>query len=272
MQYDPIKKTLGRFFNRNPLTLRLFYRMLDILLLRTWHVHRALRSFARNNRNKKEVHVLDAGSGFGQYSWYMARKNPRWHITGIDVKEEEVEACNAFFNKTGKQNARFFRGDLRQYVQPESFDLILSVDVMEHIEEDETVFGNFYRSLKPGGMLLINTPSDLGGSDVDNEHDASFIEEHVRDGYSIYEIRDKLARAGFYLTETNYTYGRPGNIAWRISIKFPMMLLNRSKAFLIILPLYYLLTMPLVLLLNLADLHGEHTKGTGLMVQSWKKT
>lgn len=272
MQYEPVKKTLGTFFNRKPFTRRLFYRMLDILLLRTWHVHRALRSYARNNHDKKEIQVLDAGSGFGQYSWYLARKFPRWHITGIDVKEEEVEACNAFFDSTGKQNTRFFQGDLRQFVRPESFDLILSVDVMEHIEEDETVFRNFFRSLKPGGMLLINTPSDLGGSDVHNTHDTSFIEEHVRDGYSTEDIRDKLARAGFQDTKTTYTYGKPGNFAWRISMKLPLILLNRSRAFLIILPLYYLLTMPLVLLLNLADLQGDHKQGSGLMVKSWKKT
>ncbi len=53
----------------------------------------------------------------------------------------------------------------------------------------------FHRSLKNNGVLLISTPSDQGGSDVHNETEESFIDEHVRDGYSIKEITDKLGEA-----------------------------------------------------------------------------
>ncbi len=271
MQYDPIKRTLGHLFVRRALTRRVFYRLLDILLLRSWHIHSALRSFRRIQNNKKEVSVLDAGSGFGQYTWYMARKNPQWRITGIDIKKEEVEACNAFIKKTGRKNVRFVQGDLRNFLSPGSFDLILSVDVMEHIEEDERVFSNFYHSLKPRGMLLVSTPSDQGGSDVQHDDDTSFIEEHVRDGYAIEEINNKLEKAGFKQIETKYTYGKPGSIAWRISMKLPIILLGKSKAFLLLLPFYYLLSMPVVLVLNWADLKGGHKSGTGLMVSARKE-
>ena len=40
--------------------------------------------------------------------------------------------------------------------------------------------------------LLISTPSDKGGSDVHNDDEESFIDEHVRDGYSIKDITEKL--------------------------------------------------------------------------------
>ena len=63
---------------------------------------------------------------------------------------------------------------------------------MEHIEEDVLVFQNFYKSLKNNGILLISTPSDKGGSDVHDDHGESFIDEHVRDGYSIKDITEKL--------------------------------------------------------------------------------
>ena len=68
---------------------------------------------------------------------------------------------------------------------------------MEHIEEDVQVFKNFYNSLKNNGVLLISTPSDKGGSDVHNEHEESFIDEHVRDGYSIKDITEKLITCRF---------------------------------------------------------------------------
>lgn len=270
MQYDPVKQRLGKIFNRRPAFRKLFYRLLDILLLRTWHVHRALRTFSQL-RGSHPVKVLDAGSGFGQYTWYMARKNPHWDITAIDIKEDEVRDCQRFHKEAGRTKTRFLVRDLTRYNEPDAYDLILSVDVMEHIEEDERVFRNFFHSLKPGGMLLISTPSDQGGSDVHHNEGQSFIEEHVRDGYGMEEIRQKLKKAGFDKVACQYTYGKPGNIAWRISMKYPIIWLGRSNVFFFLLPFYYLITMPVVLVLNYADLRNRNKKGTGLLVKAWRK-
>lgn len=270
MQYDPIKAVLGKFFNRRIWLRLLFYRLLDLLLLRTWHVHRALRQFFSKHKQTDSVKVLDAGSGFGQYSWYIASRNPQWNITGIEIKEEQVQDCNHFFHKAKRGNVVFELGDLTRYVVPQSFDLILSVDVMEHIEEDVKVFKNFFNSLKPGGELLISTPSDQGGSGVEHEHDSSFIEEHVRDGYAREEIKEKLNQAGFEEVYIKYTYGWPGNISWRLSMKYPILLLGISKVFFILLPFYYLLVFPFCLLLNFWDVRANHKSGTGLLVKAIK--
>jgi hypothetical protein len=53
-------------------------------------------------------------------------------------------------------------------------------------------------------------------------------------------------------------------------MKYPMLLLNKSKVFFIVLPMYYLVTMPFALLLNVFDVKGSHTTGTGLIVKAWK--
>ena len=270
MEYDPIKRTLGRLFNRWTFTRKLFYRLLDVLLLRTWHIHHEIRKFLRNYPGHEKGRILDAGSGFGQYVYFMARKKPSWQVLGIDVKEEEIDACRDFFSKAGITNARFQVQDLTRYAASEQFDLILSVDVMEHIEEDQQVFANFHASLKPGGMLLISTPSDQGGSDVGHHGESSFIEEHVRDGYSIADITEKLHQAGFARVEARYSYGKPGSISWRLSMKYPILLLGVSKLFLLLLPLYYLVIMPFALVLNYLDLKTKHTHGTGLLVKAWR--
>lgn len=271
MEYDPIKQTLGRLFNRYRFTRKLFYFLLDVLLLRTWHIHREIRRFFRQQKAQQGKQILDAGSGFGQYSWFMARRQPEWQVHAIDIKAEEVDASARFFEQCGQKNIRCELADLLDFVNEDTYSLILSVDVMEHIEEDERVFSNFYRSLERGGMLLISTPSDQGGSGVHEEGETSFIGEHVRDGYNISDIREKLERAGFSEIEARYTYGWPGKVSWHLSMKFPIMLLGRSKWFLLLLPFYYLLLMPFVLLLNLADLHIRHHSGTGLLVKGWKK-
>ncbi len=275
MKYDPIKRKLGVVFNKTPFLRKLFYRLLDVLLLRSWHVHKALKAWEKTHRGKQQI--LDAGSGFGQYVYYMASRNPDWSIKGVDVKPEQVDDCNNFFNKAGLNNARFELGDLTKLNETGKYDLVLSVDVMEHIEEDVLVFKNFYKALKPGGMLLVSTPSDQGGSDSHHDHDHdgeggehSFIDEHVRDGYGVQEIAEKMKSAGFSKTEVSYQYGTPGKIAWKLSMKFPIVMLNSSYLFFIILPFYYLITMPFVLILNLIDVHSSHKTGTGVIAKALK--
>jgi hypothetical protein len=113
---------------------------------------------------------------------------------------------------------------------------------------------------------VISTPSDQGGSDVHSGDDTSFIGEHVRDGYGMEEIKEKLHTAGYEDVTVNYTYGAPGSIAWRLSMKYPVIMLSASKLFFIFLPFYYLAVMPFVLALNLADLNVKYEKGTGLLV------
>lgn len=268
MQYDPIKRSLGSFFNTSPFLRKLFYALLDLLLLRTWHIKRAFKQWAKG---KLEAHILDAGMGFGQYSFFMAKKSKGFVIEGVDVKTEQVEDCNSFFAQIKQTNASFSVADLTQYQKQEAYDLVISVDVMEHIEEDVQVFKNFYASLKENGMLLISTPSDQGGSDVhDHEEESSFIDEHVRDGYGVDEIKSKLNEAGFSKSEVYYSYGWPGKISWRISMKYPILLLNASKLFFILLPFYYLLTFPFALVFNFLDVRLKHQTGTGLIVKAWK--
>ena len=176
MQYDPIKRSLGNVFNKRPFLRILFYRLLDLLLLRSWHVKREIRKWAKSPAPAKR-YLLDAGSGFGQYSYFMSGLNPAWFVDAVDVKEEQIADCNAFFSRIGRKNVIFEMADLTKFSKPDRFDLILSVDVMEHILEDEAVFKNFYDSLTQSGMLLVSTPSDQGGSDVhDHDHEGSFID------------------------------------------------------------------------------------------------
>jgi hypothetical protein len=135
---------------------------------------------------------------------------------------------------------------------------------MEHITEDKKVFVNFYNSLKRGGYLLINSPSIFGGSDVHHDKEESFIGEHARDGYSKEDLENKLNKLGFLTYKSKYTYGFWGDKAWRLGIKYPMLLLNISKLFLIFLPLYYLLTLPITLIMMQLDFINDNKSGSGI--------
>lgn len=269
MQYDPIKQSLGKVFNQTPLLRKLFYRLLDLLLLRSWHIRRELRQLNRSGFNPAQI--ADAGSGFGQYVYWLSKRYPAAQISGLDIKQEQVDDCNRFFTAIKRDHrVSFVYADLTRLEEVEAWGLVLSVDVMEHIEDDRAVFRHLYRGLKPGGYLLISTPSDQGGSDVHHEDDQSFIDEHVRDGYSVDEIDEKLREAGFSDIAIKYSYGKPGKLSWKLSMKYPIVLANISKLFLLVLPLYYLLVYPVCYLLNRADTRGSHETGTGLIVKCRK--
>ena len=60
MQYDPIKRSLGKVFNLHPLLRALYYRLLDLLLLRSWYLRRELRQWRLSA--PADARILDAGS------------------------------------------------------------------------------------------------------------------------------------------------------------------------------------------------------------------
>jgi SAM-dependent methyltransferase len=270
VEYDPIKRNLGTIFNKSPFLRKTFYRLLDLLLLRAWHVHKELRRWMKTAPQNADI--LDAGAGFGQYTFWLHSKSPAYSILSVDVKDEQVADCNRFFAEIGAEKVRFQVEDLTKFYRDNAFDLALSVDVMEHILEDVQVFKNIHRSLKPGGMLLISTPSDQGGSDVHGEGEASFIEEHVRDGYNMEEIKTKILSAGFSKVEARYSYGSPGKISWRLSMKYPILFLGKVPKAIgyLILPFYYLIAYPVAFVLNFFDVNMRHATGTGLIVKAWK--
>ena len=225
MQYDPIKQSLGKILNNNPLLRILFYKLLDILFLRTWHIKKEISSVKHILPDAPKI--MDAGSGFGQYSYHLAIKFKKGIVIGIDINETQIKDCNSFAKAAGLSERLSFRAaDLVKFHEADKYDLILSVDVMEHIEEDTEVFSNLYKSLKKGGILLISTPSDMGGSDVHQEGEKSFIDEHVREGYSKKDIEAKLREAGFSQVNARYSYGKPGKLSWIFSMKSQISLLN----------------------------------------------
>lgn len=304
MDYDPVKDKLGAIFGRRPWLQRVFFATLGAVFLRNWYVRRALREVMGEVQASRQgdvhsspqgdvhsspqgevggrVRVLDAGTGFGQYAYWIAKHFPSTDVVAVDIKEDYLERARAFVASQGlADRITFAVDDLTDLKHEGPFDVVLSVDVMEHIEDDRAVFANFRRVLADGGVVIVNTPSDQGGSGVtpagtpatDNRHapaagPTGFIGEHVRDGYPLAELNEKLSTAGLEVFDARYTYGKWGSLAWRILVKYPISMLNRSFAFVVLLPFYYLIAFPLGMLLNAVDVARDNARGTGLIVRA----
>ncbi len=270
MKYDPVKNVFASVIKVIPFLRVLFYKLLDLFFLRSWYVRRELKKL-RSEFGNKEICILDAGTGFGQYTYFMAKNMQPCNISAIDIKKDWIEDCHNFFNQQKISNVEFSVEDLTELDYSEKFDIILCVDVMEHIPDDKIVFQNFYRALKPNGYLIINTPSVYGGSDVHDEDEESFIGEHARVGYSKEELETKLHPIGFKTHQSKYTYGFWGDKAWRVGIKYPMLLLNFSKFFFLLLPFYFLITFPLTFIMMFIDFSTENKIGSGINFIAQKK-
>ena len=270
MQYEPIKALIGRYIKGHPFLRKILYFLIDILLLRAWHIRKALCSI--KERLPENAAILDAGSGMGQYSWRLSRMRKGWSIKGVDINKNEISDCREFFESQRLSGrVSFETADLTRLADHEAFNFIITVDVMEHIEDDSLVFRNFFMALRNNGILLISTPSDRGGSDAHDSDTESFIDEHVRNGYGLEEITLKLRDAGFTVTEARYTYGWPGSISWKLTMKYPVTMLNKSWLFFIVLPFWYLVFFPVALLMNLLDVSLKHSTGTGLLITAEKQ-
>ncbi len=269
MDYDPVKDRLGGFFWKSPARTKAFYRLLDTVFLRSWYVRRALRQRIEA-MGDRPVRVLDAGTGFGQYAYWLVDTFPNVEVTAVDVKDDYLERAQAFMAQTPyAARVAFERADLTLPLEyADAFDLALSVDVMEHIEDDRAVFRNVRATLKPGGLLLVNTPSDQGGSGVTEAGEESFIGEHVRDGYPLAELAEKLETAGLEVIEEVYTYGPVGSVAWRLLVKWPIQMLSASRWLAPLVAAYYIPAGPVGVALNAVDLRADNATGTGLLVTS----
>ena len=98
--------------------------------------------------------ILDAGCGAGEpVAKYLVEQG--FHVTGIDVSPKILEIA-----KKQVPGGTFLEGDMTHLTFPDQFfDGIVSLYAIWHITRQKhgLVFENFYRVLKPDGILFFNT-------------------------------------------------------------------------------------------------------------------
>lgn len=262
--YDPVKDRFANIIRNSRLLRTLFYKLLDLFFLRSWYVRRLLKKYASDIDRQGKWQMLDAGSGFGQYDRFILRQFSNVTVRAIDVKADYLQDCRHYFQQEiNDSRISFEQKDLLELESDAVFDFSICIDVLEHIEEDVQVMLNIHQALKPGGFFLMHSPSIYSEEDAGDEE--SFVDEHARTGYSKKDIRQKLVSAGFSPVDVSYTYGSKGHFAWELLIKYPMIWLTKMGLWALpLMALYYIVSMPLGILLMWLDLYDENEKGGGI--------
>lgn len=269
--YDPIKDRFAGIIRTSRPLRTLFYKLLDLFFLRSWHVRKVIRKIGRPLDEAGSWRMLDAGSGFGQYDRFILHDFFNVRVKAFDVKGDYLDACRYYFKKQiAEGRISFHVQDLLEAELEPEFDLAICVDVLEHIEDDVRVMANIADGLKEGGFFLMHSPSHLAEEDAGE--DEFFVDEHARAGYSKEDISSKLRKAGLEPVEVQYTYGKYGHAAWVMLIKNPMLwLTNYGFWALPLIALYYLPTLPVGLLLMAADVMRTNERGTGIYALARKQ-
>lgn len=268
--YDPVKDRFAKIIRSSKILRTLFYKVLDLFFLRSWYIRKILRQYAGEMDAKGEWNLLDAGSGFGQYDRFILREFQNVWLKAVDVKQDYLADSRQYFEKEIEEGRiEFEQVDLLKMDYDQQFNFVICVDVLEHIEQDTTVMENINEALRPGGYFLMHSPSIYSEEDADG--DESFVDEHARSGYSKEDIRGKLERSGFSVTDVAYTYGPKGHLAWELIIKYPMLWLNKIKLWALpIMAVYYIPVLPVSLLLMVWDLRDDNEWGAGVYALAQK--
>ncbi len=203
--------------------------------------------------------VLDIGSGRGVALFWLARHHPDWKLRGIELDPVMFNSSRRAASRGGWPNLRFVQDSGTNLSEEEWYDLVLCVDVLEHITDDVELLRQIARALKPQGYLVMHVPrlhqEQWRWLKIFKEHR---VDGHVRDGYTEEDLRQRLADAGFKICEFQYTIGCWGEISFELNMLAWRRWWLRN--------LLMMLTYPVAIPVGYIDTQQHHQRGNGFLV------
>ena len=144
-----------------------------------------------NGQKKKEINILDVGCGSGLM---LEKLSEYGTVYGMDFSDEAI-----------KFSGEIFAGEIRKGALPNEvpfednfFDLIVALDVIEHIDEDIDSLKTIKTKLKKGGKAIITVPAYMF---LWSEFDE--INQHKR-RYTVSDLKNKLEKSGLGINKISY--------------------------------------------------------------------
>lgn len=139
----------------------------------------------------QDITILDAGCGTGLL---VKKLEKLGKVLGVDVSPQAIYYAKKRNVRVKKASvtALSFKGD--------TFNVVVSIDVIYHqkVKNDEKALKEFYRVLKPNGILLLRVPANQW---LHLSHDRHV---HTRQRYEKEELRKKLTRSGFIIEKLSF--------------------------------------------------------------------
>lgn len=114
-------------------------------------LEQTLTRYASELIAKPERMLLDVGCGTGDFLW--AAQQSGWQVTGTELATDAVQRASQ------RINSQVFQGDITHIDLPNTYDMVTSYHVIEHLLEPLAQLRRCYELLNSGGVLLVETPN-----------------------------------------------------------------------------------------------------------------
>ena len=131
----------------------------------------------------QEGTVVDVGCGAGDLVAWLGERG--YDVRGIDVSEPIVRAASEHLHDRGLNPALIEHCSIESFIERgELADNVISMECLEHIEDDGSAFDNLVRTVRPGGRLIVTVPampSLFGPKDVALGHYRRYTVDQLRE-------------------------------------------------------------------------------------------
>jgi 2-polyprenyl-6-hydroxyphenyl methylase/3-demethylubiquinone-9 3-methyltransferase len=126
--------------------------------IRIEYILEEISKYFKLNRNKKlllkNLEILDIGCGGGLISEPMARLGG--NITGIDASEKNIKIAS-LHSKENNLKITYLNKSPEQLDEKEKFDIILNLEIVEHVDNLDLYLRSCYKLLKKNGLMFTAT-------------------------------------------------------------------------------------------------------------------
>ncbi|MDO8659002.1 MAG: class I SAM-dependent methyltransferase [Candidatus Parcubacteria bacterium] len=168
-----------------------------------------------NGTNKT---AIEFGCATGVASKLLADSG--YNVTSTDISLYAVKKAKKLYS-----NIHFLKHDIQDpFISKIKYDLVLALDVIEHLENPNKAIKNMYNLIKPNGLVLCSTPNDYAHERKVPTHISVKTPQEWKKlfydaGFKSVEIRQKTFLPFLYRLHWRLTFSLP----FAINLHFPII-------------------------------------------------
>jgi SAM-dependent methyltransferase len=205
-----------------------------------WQLHMFRRSLKKQQKlnallgvlgplENQDCVLITCGDNNGALNWHFKQHGGRW--TWVDAEEDSLEQIHEV---TGDPVLVFPKEEPRLSFEDNMFNIVITIDVHEHLKNPESINRELFRIARPHGKVIVTTPAGnqkklanriKGWVGMTKEDYGHYV-----DGYDAPELEQQLREVGLIpYKKTSYSRFFTELVELAINLAFVKVLGNRKK-------------------------------------------